>query len=55
VWLQLSEVDVALGGRTVVHGASATVAAGDLVVVVGPNGAGKTSLLRMAAALEHPS
>ncbi len=51
MWLQLSEVDVALGGRTVVHAASATVAAGDLVVVVGPNGAGKTTLLRALAGL----
>ena len=24
-------------------------------VVIGPNGAGKTSLLRIAAAMEHPS
>jgi len=55
VWLQLSEVDVALGGRTVVHGASATVAAGDLVVVVGPNGAGKTTLLRALAGFVTPA
>jgi len=51
VWLQLSEVDVELGGRTVVRGASASVAAGELVVIVGPNGAGKTTLLRVLLGL----
>jgi iron complex transport system ATP-binding protein len=55
VWLQLSEVEVELGGRTVVRGASASVAAGDLVVVVGPNGAGKTTLLRALAGFVAPS
>jgi iron complex transport system ATP-binding protein len=54
VWLQLSEVDVELGGRTVVHGASASVVAGDLVVIVGPNGAGKTTLLRALAGFIAP-
>ena len=54
MWLQLSEVDVELGGRVVVRKASATVAAGDLVVVVGPNGAGKTSLLRALAGFITP-
>ena len=54
MWLQLSEVDVELGGRVVVRRASATVAAGDLVVIVGPNGAGKTSLLRALAGFITP-
>jgi iron complex transport system ATP-binding protein len=35
----------------VIHGASAGVGPGDLVVVVGPNGAGKTTLLRALAGL----
>lgn len=51
VWLQLTDVDIALGGRTVVRGVSAAVAPGELVVVVGPNGAGKTTLLRAIAGL----
>jgi iron complex transport system ATP-binding protein len=54
VWLQLTEVDVELGGRAVVRGASAGVDAGDLVVIVGPNGAGKTTLLRAMAGLVEP-
>jgi ABC-type cobalamin/Fe3+-siderophores transport system ATPase subunit len=50
-WLELVDVSVALGKRDVVHGVSAEVGAGDLVVVVGPNGAGKTTLLRAMAGL----
>lgn len=53
--LQLTDVDVALGGRNVVAGVSANVAAGELVVIVGPNGAGKTTLLRAAAGLIEPA
>jgi iron complex transport system ATP-binding protein len=54
VWLQLTDVDVELGGRSVVRGASAGVDTGDLVVIVGPNGAGKTTLLRAMAGLVEP-
>ena len=55
MWLQLSEVDVELGGRTVLRGVSAAVSAGELVVVVGPNGAGKSTLVRALAGLLTPS
>ena len=55
MWLELSAVDVSLGGRAIVRGVSATVAAGQLVVIVGPNGAGKTTLLRALAGLVAPS
>jgi iron complex transport system ATP-binding protein len=51
VWLELTTVDVALGGRTIVRGASGQVSPGELVVIVGPNGAGKTTLLRALAGL----
>jgi len=49
--LELADVTVALGGRDVVHGVSAEVSEGELVVIVGPNGAGKTTLLRAIAGL----
>ena len=50
-WLELVDVSVALGERDVVHGVSAEVGPGELVVIVGPNGAGKTTLLRALAGL----
>ncbi len=53
-WVELSDVDVALGGRDVVAGITATVDPGQLVVIVGPNGAGKTTLLRAIAGLVAP-
>jgi len=55
VWLELTDVDVALGGRSVVRSVNAAVSAGELVVIVGPNGAGKTTLLRALAGLVAPS
>jgi iron complex transport system ATP-binding protein len=53
-WLRLASVDVDLGGRAVLRGASAHVRQGDFVVVVGPNGAGKTTLARTIAGLVVP-
>ena len=55
VWVELTAVEVALGGKPVVRGVTAGVDAGDLVVVVGPNGAGKTTLVRAIAGLVEPS
>ena len=55
MWLELAGVEVALGERVVVRGATAGVAERELVVVVGPNGAGKTTLLRTLAGLVAPS
>jgi iron complex transport system ATP-binding protein len=53
--VSLDDVSVALGGRDVVAGVTATVAAGELVAIVGPNGAGKTTLVRAIAGLLAPS
>jgi iron complex transport system ATP-binding protein len=49
--VELTGVEVELAGHVVVRGTSATVAVGELVVLVGPNGAGKTTLLRAVAGL----
>lgn len=43
------------GGRTLVGPLTWQVELDERWVVIGPNGAGKTSLLRIAAAMEHPS
>lgn len=47
----LNDVSVRQGRKTVLHAASLSVSAGELVGVVGPNGAGKTSLLRAGLGL----
>ena len=43
------------GGRTLVGPLDWAVELDERWVIIGPNGAGKTSLLRIAAATEHPS
>lgn len=49
--LRLSQVTLERGGRVLVAGLSARVAAGEALAVTGANGAGKTSLLRAIAGL----
>ncbi len=49
--LQARGVQVALGGRQVLHGVDLDIAAGQWTCVVGPNGAGKSTLLKALAGL----
>ena len=49
--LELSGVDVAIGGRAVLTDVSVQANAGEVLGVLGPNGAGKTTLLRAALGL----
>src|ERR1700737_4285028 len=42
-------------GRPAVDGASFSVPAGEIVVLLGPSGCGKTTTLRCVAGLEHPT
>ena len=43
--LSVTQLNVAFGGRVVIHNLSFQVRAGDCLAVIGPNGAGKTVLL----------
>ncbi|MCP9274382.1 ABC transporter ATP-binding protein [Mycolicibacterium arenosum] len=53
--IDFARVTLRRGGKTLVGPVTWAVELDERWVVLGPNGAGKTSLLRLAAALEHPS
>lgn len=53
--LELNNVTVRLGQRTVLSKINIDVRAGEFVGVIGPNGAGKTTLLRVILRLLSPS
>src|ERR1700752_4950400 len=53
--IDFARVTLRRGGQTLVGPVTWSVELDERWVVIGPNGAGKTSLLRIAAALEHPS
>ena len=53
--IDLRNVSLRRGDRTLVGPLDWAVELDERWVVIGPNGAGKTSLLRIAAAMEHPS
>jgi ABC-type multidrug transport system ATPase subunit len=52
--LELREVDVVRGRRTILEGVSLSVRPGELVAVVGGSGAGKSTLLETMAGLRAP-
>ena len=53
--LQVEDLALARGGRTLFSNLSFALAAGEAAVLSGPNGAGKTSLLRAVAGLLRPA
>jgi iron complex transport system ATP-binding protein len=53
--IDFARVSLRRGGNTLVGPITWSVELDERWVVIGPNGAGKTSLLRIAAATEHPS
>lgn len=53
--IDFARVSLRRGGNTLVGPVTWAVELDERWVVIGPNGAGKTSLLRIAAALDHPS
>jgi iron complex transport system ATP-binding protein len=53
--IELHDVAIAYGGRTVLSGIDLSIAAGERVALIGPNGAGKSTLLRVVTGLVAPS
>ena len=52
--LELKQLSVSLGGRSVLHDCSLRLSAGERVALMGPSGCGKTTLLRLALGLQRP-
>ncbi|WP_099867554.1 sn-glycerol-3-phosphate import ATP-binding protein UgpC [Pararhizobium haloflavum] len=50
--IALRDIRKSYGPTEVIHGVSADIADGELIVIVGPSGCGKSTLLRMVAGLE---
>ena len=53
--LAVEDLQVAISGTPILHGAGFELLAGRLVAIVGPNGAGKSTLVRAAAGLQRAS
>ena len=53
--LEVRDLTLSLGGRTILGGASFSLERGDVKVVMGPSGSGKTSLLRCLNLLQRPT
>jgi len=45
-FLELADVHVARGGKTVLHGINLRVEAGEQIAILGPNGCGKSTLIK---------
>ncbi|MGD2103214.1 MAG: ABC transporter ATP-binding protein [Acidimicrobiia bacterium] len=53
--LQIEDVGVAIGGKTILRDVDLEVDEGEIVAVLGPSGSGKSTLLRAIAGLVEPA
>jgi zinc/manganese transport system ATP-binding protein len=53
--LAVEGLDVRIGGRTILHGVTFTIAPGEFTGLIGSNGAGKTTLFRVILGLQRAS
>ena len=53
--VEIGNLDIRLGGNTVLHDVVMHVEPGEIITIVGPNGSGKTTLLRAIIGAVKPS
>ncbi len=53
--IDIKQVHVRLGGRTILEDISLCIAEGEFITVLGPNGAGKSTLFKVLLGLLKPS
>ena len=53
--IEVRDVAVRLGGRTVLRDIDLDIGPGEIVTIVGPNGSGKSTLLRVLVGALKPS
>ena len=53
--VEIDNLDIRLGGNTVLHDVEMRVEAGEIITIVGPNGSGKTTLLKAIIGAIKPS
>jgi zinc/manganese transport system ATP-binding protein len=53
--IELEQIQIRLGGQTILENVSLAVNEGEFIAVLGPNGAGKSTLLKLLLGLIRPS
>ena len=53
--VEIDNLDIRLGGNTVLHDIEMRVESGEIITIVGPNGSGKTTLLKAIIGAIKPS
>lgn len=53
--LELSNIELLIGKRHILHQVGMQLAPGEILTIIGPNGAGKTTLVRIALGLLQPT
>lgn len=53
--LEISDLDLSIGGATILHDVNLAIEKGSIIGVIGPNGAGKTTLFNVISGIMTPT